>query len=201
MKGLWKLLAGWLIGPDRVFAKPDQSPDSPDSYVQVKVVRSVPSHVQRIWISANAWRQVTDHLRDQGRRGQEGYAVLAGTVSRDGTAYATSALLTGHQGGHWTATYGQPSVAELAAIGRQLHQAGMVLLAQVHSHPGAAFHSATDNGGAASTRRGFLSIVVPNFGMNTFDDFNGCKVYEYQGNGRWREWRPAEMRNRLSVVP
>jgi len=35
--------------------------------------------------------------------------------------------------------------------------------AQVHTHPGAAFHSATDDEWPIVSQAGFLSVVIPNF--------------------------------------
>jgi hypothetical protein len=47
------------------------------------------------------------------------------------------------------------------ALGRQAR----TIQAQVHTHPGEAFHSTCDDLGAVAAHDGFLSIVVPDFGM------------------------------------
>jgi hypothetical protein len=39
------------------------------------------------------------------------------------------------------------------------------MLCQIHTHPGTAFHSAADDSGAYTDEIGFLSIVVPQFGV------------------------------------
>ena len=39
------------------------------------------------------------------------------------------------------------------------------VLAQVHTHPGAAFHSGTDDEWPIVTQTGFISIVLPDFGI------------------------------------
>lgn len=45
---------------------------------------------------------------------------------------------------------------ELGATGRRIH-------AQIHTHPGSAFHSESDDEGAVAVHTGFISIVVPSF--------------------------------------
>ncbi len=37
------------------------------------------------------------------------------------------------------------------------------IAAQIHTHPGAAFHSATDDHWPIISQPGFISIVIPNF--------------------------------------
>jgi hypothetical protein len=47
-----------------------------------------------------------------------------------------------------------------------LHEQRRRILAQVHTHPGAAFHSTSDDEGAIGVHPGFLSIVIPQFAAN-----------------------------------
>ncbi|MBZ5697624.1 MAG: hypothetical protein LAN18_03660 [Acidobacteriia bacterium] len=62
--------------------------------------------------------------------------------------------------------------------------------AQVHTHPGEAFHSATDDQWPIVSQVGFISIVIPEFaiGKPTLDDaWVGC----LQADGRWQHLRSA----------
>jgi hypothetical protein len=54
---------------------------------------------------------------------------------------------------------------ELFRINKSLTSTGSTLLVQVHSHPGAAYHSEADDRYAMVTLEGGLSLVVPNFGQ------------------------------------
>ncbi len=58
------------------------------------------------------------------------------------------------------------------------------LIAQVHSHPGSAFHSPGDNERAASFHPGYFSIVVPGFARN-IEAIEDCALFEFDG----REFR------------
>ena len=62
---------------------------------------------------------------------------------------------------------------------------GQLYLARVHSHPGEAFHSATDDANPALTHTGALSIVVAYFGLGLRHGLDACAVYRLD-EGRWR---------------
>ncbi len=51
----------------------------------------------------------------------------------------------------------------------QLANKSRGIRAQVHTHPGAAFHSETDDHWPVISQPGFLSIVVPNLAIGTID--------------------------------
>lgn len=74
------------------------------------------------------------------------------------------------------------------------------LFAQVHSHPGDAFHSATDDMYPITHKPGFISIVVPNFCTEGVIDLARCFVVEYVRCGKWRRLDPSEIERRFVVV-
>lgn len=51
----------------------------------------------------------------------------------------------------------------------QLARQDRAIRAQVHTHPGSAFHSETDDHWPVVSQPGFVSIVIPNFAMGTID--------------------------------
>lgn len=57
---------------------------------------------------------------------------------------------------------------------------------QIHTHPEEAFHSETDDDYPIIHKPGFLSLVVPNFGLGPVG-FTGAYLAEIQPNGDWRE--------------
>ncbi|MDQ0464702.1 hypothetical protein QO010_002486 [Caulobacter ginsengisoli] len=56
---------------------------------------------------------------------------------------------------------------------------------QVHTHPGAAFHSPTDDAFPIIHTVGFLSLVIPNFGLGRVG-FEDAYLTEIQEDGCWR---------------
>jgi len=67
---------------------------------------------------------------------------------------------------------------------------------QVHSHPGAAFHSATDDRYPIINTPGFLSLVIPEFGLGPVG-FKGAFLAEIAPNGHFKEV-PISSRLRLA---
>jgi hypothetical protein len=57
---------------------------------------------------------------------------------------------------------------------------------QVHTHPGAAFHSATDDAYPIVHEVGFLSLVIPNFGLGPID-LADTYLAQITDGGRWEE--------------
>jgi len=62
---------------------------------------------------------------------------------------------------------------------------------QVHSHPGAAFHSGTDDCWPAIRTPGFLSLVIPDFATGA-PDLEGAYVAEQDAHSGWNGVSPKE---------
>jgi hypothetical protein len=73
--------------------------------------------------------------------------------------------------------------AALRELARSLNQRGEVLAVQVHTHPGAAYHSIADDRLAVATTLGALSIVVPNFALGGSDALGEWAVYRRLPDG------------------
>jgi len=71
------------------------------------------------------------------------------------------------------------------------------LIAQVHSHPGEAYHSRADDRYAIVTAEGGFSLVVPDFGDAPADP-TAWAVYRLD-QGAWRELSIVEARAILKV--
>lgn len=67
---------------------------------------------------------------------------------------------------------------------------GEIYVARIHSHPGLAFHSPTDNANPALTFNGALSIVVPYFGLGLRHGLDACAVLR-RGAGQWIDLPPG----------
>jgi len=135
------------------------------------------------------------HLCARGRDGHEGALCWAGIVNGR-VAVVTTALLfvaSGDWGVHI-------STADTGLLYAHCHARGLTLLAQVHSHPRAAFHSAVDERLPHSAEPGFLSMVVPNFGHATYTDFSAWGTFEQVYYEKWRQWDRAEKCRRLRVL-
>jgi hypothetical protein len=133
------------------------------------------------------------HLRETGRRGLEGMALWAGSVA--GLTARITEVIVPRQQGHRTEHGLAVSVSgdELHRINVHLYRTKQKLLAQVHSHPTEAYHSAMDDRYAIATALGSFSIVVPDFATGPFSlaEFATYRLLEgrwfWDRKARWRE--------------
>jgi hypothetical protein len=72
-------------------------------------------------------------------------------------------------------------------------------VARIHSHPGYAFHSATDDHNPALRYEGALSIVVPYFGLGLRAGLHECSVYVRRAR-RWTELVPGPRRDEVILA-
>lgn len=77
-----------------------------------------------------------------------------------------------------------------------LARTGEGVRVQVHTHPGEAFHSATDDAFPIVQTSGFLSLVIPNFARGQVG-FERAYLAEIATDGRWLEVPPE---SRLEVI-
>ncbi len=137
-----------------------------------------------------------DALKAFGRMGFEGLVLWAGTIS-NGVAQVTEGLVPPQQPIRDERGVGYFVDGDsLFELNLHLHRSGLRLIAQVHSHPGEAYHSEADDRYAIVTAEGGYSLVAPDFG----DAFaiSSCAVYRLNGN----EWLPLaddEVRGRIHV--
>ncbi len=71
--------------------------------------------------------------------------------------------------------------------------------ARIHSHPGLAFHSETDDRNPVLTHEGAVSIVAPFFGLGLRSGLDACAVYVLCG-GVWTALPPGAERDDVVVV-
>ncbi|MFC1589728.1 hypothetical protein ACFL3P_05620 [Pseudomonadota bacterium] len=134
-------------------------------------------------------------LRDVGATGREGLVLWIG--QKDGATFNVTELVIPEQRGI-RSNDGVCVVIEgnaLARLNVDLYKRQLQLIAQVHSHPGAAYHSPMDDEYAIATKLGCLSLVVPDFATRPFS-LAECASYRLSTDGEWMELSTDET-NRL----
>jgi len=136
------------------------------------------------------------HLKELGCKGEEGLVFWVGAFGQNGECFVTGCLIpkvSSSQGGVRIPT------EKMATIADEVRKRDLLIVAQVHSHPGRFGHSTVDEVKAVSCRRGFVSIVVPDFGQQRNLDLTQCLVYEYLTSGEWRMLMLDEIMDRFVV--
>lgn len=75
---------------------------------------------------------------------------------------------------------------------------GIFVPARLHTHPGRAYHSSTDDANMLLSHRGAISIVVPDFARRPIE-LPRCSVNELDSGHRWRELSGTEVEERFLV--
>lgn len=84
----------------------------------------------------------------------------------------------------------------LGAFWRELSEERSGVRVQIHTHPGAAYHSSIDDAFPIISTPGFLSLVIPRFaqGSTGFDDAFLAQIDEHG------EWREVPIQEHLRIV-
>lgn len=150
-------------------------------------------------IQVNAYGlQVTiDHFRKSGSRGCEGI-VLWLARRQDDRQIVELVYEPIHEAAADFFRIPPKGMQELMGV---LDEKGLRVAAQVHSHPGRAFHSLADDKWAIVRHQGALSIVLPWFAARTTTEtfLDDAAVFELDNRNRWCEVSKNAYKNVLEV--
>ena len=154
--------------------------------------------VRKVRVPQSLVDRTVEHLRGAGKRGVEGIALWVG--QSNGFSFEVMDIILPTQSGLVTdnGLLVMVEADELYRINRWLYDHKMVAVAQIHSHPGEAYHSITDDTYPIVTATGGLSIVVPNFASQVFK-LNDCAVYRLRSSG-WIQLLKEQVELLIEVV-
>jgi hypothetical protein len=140
--------------------------------LRVLRVTDRPARLEALLVPRTIATATLAHLRDGGARGCEEFAFWSGHVVGGRLGIVSRAF-------HPRTTQGRGHVlvdddAQLLAMTDLVHEHDELVLCQLHTHPGDAFHSSADDQGAFTDEVGFLSLVLPQFaagGLETAEAF------------------------------
>lgn len=140
-----------------------------------------------ITIAREVLGRTFEYLRDCGDGMRECVVLWAGPQARrDFADEAIHPLHTASLGGY---DIDGPYVS---GLWRELAARGQTVRAQVHTHPGPAYHSPRDDTLALVHTPGYLSLVIPNFAQGSVG-LDGCYLAIRRANGSWQSVDPRRM--------
>lgn len=131
-------------------------------------------------------------LEPEIRRGHEGVAYLLGQT--DGTA--TLAVAAVRPDAITSPGSFSVSAQAMAKVVRIATRVGLQIVAQIHTHPGKAYHSEGDVEGARIAFSGFVSGVLPDYGRR-LPAFDGGAFYLYRSGTGFVVVAP----DRIGILP
>jgi hypothetical protein len=139
------------------------------------------------------------HMRKVGREGFEGLGLWAGRQIGD-VFTVEEAIIPAQK--HIRTEDGVCVITEAQELHRLnvwLYRKKLSLVAQIHSHPGRAYHSSTDDQYAVATTVGCFSLVMPDFATGPFA-IERLASYRLDAAGAWRDIPASQAVRMITIV-
>lgn len=155
-------------------------------------------NIKKIIMPIQCLAAAYEHMREAGKHHVEGVALFSG--KENGDVFQIEKTIIPKQEAMSLEDGLLYSVGgdELHRINVWLYENKMSLIAQIHSHPGRAYHSGTDDAYPIVATVGGLSIVVPDFASGAID-INMCAVYRLQHEKGWVELNKEEKYSLIEI--
>lgn len=144
-------------------------------------------------LTADVLDEARRFFEERGAWGCEGTALLARHAA-GGVRLVIPGQRAGSSPGCWVEVTPVGKLELTVALGTEERY-----VARIHSHPGEAFHSRTDDQNPILTQQGALSIVVPYFGLGLRRGLEACAVLVRRGEN-WIALPPGAERDRTVRV-
>lgn len=153
--------------------------------------------LNKVFIPQYILRETEEYLRKHGLRGHEGMVLWSGIRLEKHTAIIKNCI---HPQQYSTPISFDVPLYESQRINILLEQRKEVIISQVHTHPGGAFHSHTDDNFPVTFIIGLFSIVVPDFCKSGLRNLLQCSTWEHIGLGKWKELKFNEIKERFIII-
>ena len=133
-------------------------------------------------------------LEEAGAHGSEATGLLVAGPDR----VVHRAMFPDQRAGRYPSCWVQVTEVGKAQLAAAL-TADETYVSRIHSHPGDAFHSPTDDKNPALRFEGAMSVVVPFFGLGARLGLDACAIY-VRRNRSWHELPVGSKRDEVVVV-
>jgi len=138
----------------------------------------------RLRISWLSWWGLVRQLRRRGDGRRESGAFLLGRRDQQGGAICEFAFYDDIDPGALSLGYVHLAGAALNKVWERCAETGLEVLADVHTHPGRADQSQSDQEHPMVAIRGHIAVIIPDFARSTLN-LHAVGVYRYLGARDW----------------
>lgn len=141
--------------------------------------------MRRLLVGRAILRTTLEALQVPGRAGREGVVLWLGEPSQEALRVAKVHVPAQHATNDMFKIPRASVMALLDLVG----STGLSVVAQVHTHPMAAFHSTADDTWAIVRHEGALSVVLPRFALDTdvVGFWRDAAVFQLSAANQWLE--------------
>jgi len=154
---------------------------------------------RHLTVSGSLWRSTWQGLHTRGGGERESACVWAGTRDRDVETAETIIFLDDLPGTIGRRLQHRTSREAVAALLRLTRELGLVIVADIHTHPADWVDlSVVDQAHPIEYRIGLLALVLPDFASGP-PELARAGVHEYLGDGRWNTLTGADAHGRIGI--
>jgi hypothetical protein len=158
------------------------------------------SNLEEIILPKTCISFVYEHFKTAGEKGVECVALFAGVYISAVRFEITEAIVPAQKSynleGGLLYSVGED---ELHRINVLLYERSLSLVAQIHTHPGRAYHSDTDDAYPIVAKVGGVSIVVPDFAFKPFM-LKDWAVYRLMKGTGWNKINSSEVDDLIKIT-
>jgi len=155
--------------------------------------------MSKVFVPRNVVSATLASLQEAGREERERVVLWLGMRQADRSIIVSEAFAPEQRA---ESDFFQIPRASIVAVFDRLREKGGMIAAQVHSHPGPAFHSAADDRWAIVRHLHAFSLVVPDFALttetNTF--LSTTAVFRLSEANEWVELAPPLAAEQVVVI-
>lgn len=157
------------------------------------------THINSVILSQESLEKAYEFLRYVGTKGVEGICLFAGQM--ESTTFFVKEVIIPRQKGYILEQGLMYAVDndELHDLNVWLYENNMQLIAQIHSHPGEAYHSDADDRYPIVDSYGGISIVVPDFATGEISLFDTA-TYRLSLNKTWKKLTRQEVKSLFTIT-
>jgi hypothetical protein len=155
-------------------------------------------HIDAVHVPVACLDFVFKYVRTMGGKGMEGIALWAGRMHERIFEVQTTIIPTQTASQLESGLLYSVGGSELHRINQWLYENNQTLIAQLHSHPGKAYHSEMDDRYPVIATLGGLSVVIPDFGFSAFS-LEDWAIYRLSPQKIWTELTQPAIRSLIQI--
>ena len=149
-------------------------------------------------VPAALWAALMAHLREQGAGVRESGAFLLGRKTDAGRIVQRFVPYEHLQHDAFSNDYVSLKADSFAKLWEVCRATDMTVVADVHTHPGAAWQSHSDRTNPMIARAGHVAVILPDYAQSPVD-LSRIGVFEYRGAHAWDDRSPARGQRFLNL--
>lgn len=151
-----------------------------------RIIRAFVAPSHKLSVPSPLWNNVMSQLRTRGHQRHESGGFLLGREIGERREAVTAIFYDELDPNAYAACICILKADSFSKLWALCREKGLTVVADLHTHPGAAFQSGSDRNNPMVARAGHIAIIVPDFAAPPIT-YDRLGIYEYQGAHQWSD--------------